>query len=59
MQALAVVIGLSTLAVLGGSVIGGFAGTFIVYLFLLVPIFFIGVRAFRVRAWATLQLQPA
>lgn len=35
-QALAAVLSLSTAAVIGGVALGGFAGTFLVYIFLLV-----------------------
>lgn len=41
--ALAVVLAASTLAVLGGITVGGFVGTFLVYIFLLIPILFIGI----------------
>ena len=37
-QALGVVLAASTIAVFGGIAIGGFAGTFLVYVFLLIPI---------------------
>lgn len=42
-QALAAVLALSTAAVLGGVALGGFAGTFLVYIFLLVPVLFLGI----------------
>ncbi len=41
--ALGAVMAASTLAVFGGSFIGGFAGSLLVYLFLLIPITFIGI----------------
>ena len=41
--ALGVVMALSSLAVVGGSFLGGFVGTLLVYIFLLIPISFIGI----------------
>jgi len=41
--ALGAVMAASTVVVIGGSFLGGFVGTLLVYLFLLIPIMFIGV----------------